>query len=114
MDARRAVGGAGVLMDRLDALIKPNILAVALRQITTAPGVVARAGNVKGAAEGGDRMQSLIGGYEPEDSPGSECVSRANQAAAFFRISRSSLSRRFSRRRRWSSSRSSEVKPSSR
>ena len=41
-------------------------------------------------------------------------VSRANQAAAFARISQSILSRRFSRRRRRGSARSSVLRPSSR
>ena len=51
--------------------------------------------------------------YEREDS-GSVSVSRANQAAAFAKISRSILSFLFSRRRRRSSARSSLVRPSSR
>ena len=54
MDARSTIGGAGVLMDRLDAVIKGDVLAMALDQVTTAPGVVARAGDAKGAAQSSD------------------------------------------------------------
>ena len=49
--------------------------------------------------------------YEPEDPFGAALVSCANQAAAFFRISRSSFSRSFSRRSRRNSSRSSLLSP---
>jgi hypothetical protein len=51
--------------------------------------------------------------HEPEPFVGLVFVSRANQAAAFERISRSSLSWRFSRRNRLSSSRSAVVRPPS-
>jgi hypothetical protein len=72
MDTRRAVGATRVLMNRLDALIQCDVLAVALRQTTAPPGIVARARDAQDAAEGGDRSNSLISGYELEDSPGSE------------------------------------------
>jgi hypothetical protein len=49
-----------------------------------------------------------------ESLDGSASVSRANQTAAFRRISRSSRSALFSRRRRRTSSRSSVVRPSAR
>ncbi len=55
----------------------------------------------------------MVIAHEPEPFAGIAFVSRANQAAAFERISRSSLSRRFSRRRRLSSSRSAVVRPPS-
>ena len=54
----------------------------------------------------------LIRLHESEDFSGIEPVSRANQAAAFDRISRSMRSCRFSRRRRTNSFRSSVVNPS--
>ena len=59
-------------------------------------------------------MMGLIHAHELEDLPGTVPVSLANQAAAFFKISRSSRSWRFSRRSRRSSSRSTVVRPSSR
>ena len=59
-------------------------------------------------------MMGLVRLHEREDLPGIVPVSRANQAAAFFKISRSSRSWRFSRRS-WRSSPSSKlVRPSSR
>ena len=45
-----------------------------------------------------DRIARLVRSYEFEDPDGIESVSRANQAAAFARISRSIRSRRLSRR----------------
>ena len=55
----------------------------------------------------------LVIAHEPEPFGGIAFVSRANQAAAFERISRSTLSWRFSRRSRLSSSRSAVVRPPS-
>src|SRR5262249_41117390 len=55
----------------------------------------------------------LVIAHELEPFRGIVFVSRANQAAAFDRISRSSLSWRFSRRSRLSSSRSAVVRPPS-
>src|SRR5213594_1314534 len=57
-------------------------------------------------------MDGLVCGHELESLDGTVLVSRANQAAAFERIARSSRSWRTSRRRRRSSSRSSVVRPS--
>jgi hypothetical protein len=59
-------------MDRLGPSIKHDVLAPAIGKVTAPPRIVARTRDAKGAVEGGDRMQSLIGGYELEDSPGSE------------------------------------------
>jgi len=59
------------------------------------------------------RMGGLIGFHEPEERFGVALLSFANQAAAFDRISRSSLSLRLSRRSRVSSSRSAVVSPPS-
>src|SRR5205085_3304925 len=59
-----------------------------------------------------DRMDGLVCRHELESLDGIVFVSRANQAAAFDRIARSSRSWRTSRRSRRSSSRSSVVRPS--
>ena len=61
----------------------------------------------------GNRIVRLVIAHEPEPFGGIVFVSRANQAAAFERISRSSFSWRFSRRSRLSSSRSAVVSPPS-
>src|SRR2546425_656877 len=58
--------------------------------------------------------RALVRRHELESLDGSELVSRANQAAAFRRISRSSRRALTSRRRRRTSSRSSVVRPSER
>jgi hypothetical protein len=58
---------------------------------------------------GGDRVVRLVIAHEPEPFGGIAFVSRANQAAAFESISRSSRSWRFSRRKRSSSARSASA-----
>jgi hypothetical protein len=70
-----------------------------------------RWGDTQQLTHGGDRVVRLVIAHEPEPFAGIAFVSRANQAAAFERISRSSRSWRFSRRRRQSSSRSAVVRP---
>jgi hypothetical protein len=64
-------------------------------------------------AHGGGRIVGLVIAHEPEPFAGIMFVSRANQAATFGRISRSSLSWRFSCRSRLSSSRSAIGRPPS-
>ena len=59
-----------------------------------------------------DRVGGQVRPHEPEERF-EVALSVANQAAAFDRVSRSSLSRRFSRRSRLSSSRSLVVRPPS-
>ena len=71
-------------------------------------------GDAQHSAHRGHPMMGLIRLHELEDLPGIVPVSRANQAAAFFNISRSSRSWQFSRRSRRSSSSSKLVRPSSR
>ncbi len=78
------------------------------------PRVVAAGGDAQHAAQRGDRMRGLMDSHEVDSFGGIEPVCRANQAAPFFRISRSSRSVLFSRRNRRSSSRSSVVRPSER
>ena len=70
------------------------------------PGVKARAADVEHAAHRLDRVLGLLRRDEPEDHH-RVSLSLAKKAAAFFRISRSSVRIRFSRRSRRSSSRSS-------
>ena len=78
------------------------------------PRVVPAGGDAQHSAHRGHPMMGLIRLHELEDLSGIVPVSRANQAAAFFNISRSSRSWRFSRRSRRTSSSSKLVRPSSR
>ncbi len=78
------------------------------------PCVVPAGGDPQHTAHAGDRILPLVRSDESEHPYGIESVSRANQVAAFDRISRSIFSRRFSRRRRTSSSRSALRRPSCR
>ena len=81
-----------------------------LRWLTLLPRIVAAGGDTQQLTHGGDRVVRLVVAHEPEPFAGIAFVSRANQAAAFERISRSSRSWRFSRRSRQSSSRSAVVR----
>ena len=78
------------------------------------PRVIAAGGDAQDAAHHGNGVTGPVLAHEWEPFGGITSVSRANQAAAFERISRSNLSWRFSRRRRLSSSRSAVVRPSPR
>src|SRR5512134_1030837 len=73
------------------------------------PGVETAWGDAERAADRSNRIHGLIRRYEPEDLLGFVSASLANQAVAFDRISRSSLSCLFSRRSFTSSSRSALV-----
>src|ERR1700694_4730675 len=70
-------------------------------------------GDTQQLAHGDDRVARLVIAHEPEPFAGIAFVSRANQAAAFESISRSSRSWRFSRRSRLSSSLSAVARPPS-
>jgi len=72
---------------------------------TPLPRIVPTGGDTQKAAHGGNRINGLILPYELEDFGGTESVSRANQAAAFAKISLSHRSWRFSRRSLRNSSR---------
>ena len=76
------------------------------------PRVVAAGGDAQHAAHTRDRIPGLVRSHKFERSYAIESVSRANQAAAFDRISRSIRSRRVSLRRRTSSSLSGLLRPS--
>jgi len=97
-----------------DLLCQDSILPRAKRWLTAYPRIVATGGDIQHTAHHGNREHGPILSYELEDFGGTESVSRANQAAAFFRISRSTRNWRFSRRRLSSSSRSDDVRPSCR
>jgi hypothetical protein len=70
------------------------------------PSVITCRGDAEHARHGGNGERGLVRAHEPEEPDDTAPVSRANQAAAFERLSRSSLSWRTSRRSLTSSSRS--------
>ena len=77
---------------------------------TLHPCVIAAGGDIQDAAHHSNGVTGPVLAHELEPFGGITSVSRANQAAAFERMSRSNLSWRFSRRRRLSSSRSTVVR----
>ena len=113
-DPRRSIGASTPAMDPLDPGFQLRILLSSSRGWTLAPRIVPTGGNTQHSAHRDDGIALLVLAHELEDFPGTEPVSRANQAVAFARISRSRFSCRFSRRNRPSSSRSVLVNPSAR
>src|SRR5262245_16685057 len=101
-------------MDRNDAIPQHGILARAPRRAASRPRMIAAGGDAQNTAHRGHRMYGPVLAHESVSFGGTVFVSRANQAAARERMSRSTLSWRFSRRKRWSSWRSAEVNPSAR
>src|SRR3954447_14148849 len=79
----------------------------------TAPGIVAGLRHAEHACHQRDREAGLVRAHEPEDPDGITPVSRANQAVARERMSRSRRSCLFSRRSRLNSSRSAALRPAS-
>ena len=112
VDPTLAVGAARPRVDDADLFHERRIGRGARRRRADGPRVVPAGGDAQHAALRGDRMHGLVAPHELESFGGIEPVSRANQAAAFFKISRSSRRTLFSRRSRRSSSRSSVVRPS--
>jgi hypothetical protein len=78
--------------------------------LTLAPCGEATGRYVHDRAQLNDRVMDLVRGGEPKAVH--RVVSRAKKVAAFFSISRSCRSTRFSRQSRGNSSRSAQVKPS--
>ena len=87
MNTWTAVGAATVGMDVSNAQLKGSISLCPRGWGASAPGVEATARDAENPAHDGDRELGLVRHYELEDSGGSSVLSRANQAAAFFRIS---------------------------
>jgi len=113
MDHRRAIRLARTAMDRMDLGRQRDIGTLSIRHRTSQPGIEATLGDLEHAAPDPYREAGLVRFHESEERFGFAELSLANQAAAFERISRSSLSWRFSRRNRLSSARSSVVSPPS-
>ena len=83
------------------------------RRNTMAPRIVPTGGHAQDTAHGADGVDLLMSAHEFEDLDGFESASRANQVAAFERMSLSTRNCLISRRRRCSSWSSSVVKPPS-
>src|SRR5712691_10059159 len=112
VDIGRAVPALGARVVHANASRQSRIFERARRRLALCPCVVAARGDSKHATHRSHRILGLVRRYEPEDFLGVVSASRANQAVAFARISRSTLSLRFSLRRRLSSSRSTLVRTS--
>ena len=122
VNSRRPVRPTAAFVNRSHARAQRLVRGLARRALTGAPRVVPARGDTEDRASsrsernfGGHRGDSKLGpirSHEPVDLPGP--VSRANQAVAFAKVSRSSRSRRISRRRRRISSRSAVLGPSPR
>ena len=112
MNARRAIRTARTRVNALDPFRQQRVDARPLRGPTLEPRIEAAGGNTQQATCLGNGMVCLVRAHELEDPDGIEPVSRANQAAAFAKISRSRRSCLFSRRKRASSCRSAVVRPS--
>src|SRR5690606_38527299 len=87
--ARPPVGPARELVNRTDPRPELGIPLRTGRDRTLQPLVVPAGGDLQHTAHGGDRILSLVSSHELEDFDAVTSVSRANQAAAFARISRS-------------------------
>jgi hypothetical protein len=112
MNARRTIGAFGLLMNFMDPLAQFLICLCPLRWLSLSPCVIATAGNFQHTTHGFHRIDSLVRTHEFEDFGGTASVSRANQAAAFDKISRSSRNCLISLRNRLNSAFSSLVSPS--
>ena len=110
VDARCPVRLSQCGLDRAHPLHQRRVCGGVRRRPTTSPRAVARLQHAQHAHHGRDRETGLICAREPENPDGSTTVSRANQAAAFDRISRSTRNCRTSRRST-SSSRSATARP---
>ena len=111
-NAGSSIGPTTLLVDPVDCFQKTSIRFISSRRSAIDPRVVATGGDTQQTAHGGDWIVGLIHFHEPEDSLEIGSLSRANQAAAFANISRSTLSCLFSLRNFRSSARSTVVRPS--
>src|SRR3984957_15667537 len=112
MYVRRTIRVLGATVNPRDPPRQRQIRPIPLTHRPIQPGVESTSRNMQQSAHDPDRVGGLVHLHEPEERfevP----LSVANQAAAFERISRSSLSLRFSRRSRPNSSRSAVVNPPS-
>ena len=112
MHTRGAIGLARARVNGPHPLQQRGVGNRVRRRRALPPGVEPGFGHAEHACHGRDREAGLVRAHEFEDPDGIAPVSRANQAAARERISRSSRSCLFSRRSRANSSRSAAASPS--
>ena len=112
MNTRRTIGPFRFLMNFADPLAQLFIRLRSCRRLSRAPGIIATTRDIQHTTHGFHRIDGLVRTHEFEDFGGTASVSRANQAAAFDKISRSSRSCLFSLRSRANSAFSSLVRPS--
>ncbi len=113
VDAGGSIGLARDGVHRPDLFQERCVSNGMQRRRTMPPRLEARLGHAEHARHGGNRETRLVRAHEPEEPDDTAPVSRANQAAAFDNMSRSTRSCLFSRRRRDNSSRSAALRPGS-
>src|SRR5690625_5394421 len=101
-------------MNRPNLFQQLLIFKISGRRAARNPCIIPTGGDAQHPTHGFDWKLGLICSHEFEDFGGTDPVSRANQAAAFARISRSYCRRRFSFTSRLNSCFSSLLAPSSR
>ena len=112
LNARRTVAPPAMRVNRPHAGSEGFVAALSCRTPSLTPRIEPARGDTEHPGHRGDAQLGLMRSHEPVDLPGP--TSRANQAAAFASIARSSRRRRFSRRSRRISSRSALLNPSAR
>ena len=112
LDSGTPVRVARTSVDGFDAIAQRNVALFARGRRTKEPRIVPAGGDPKRTAHRGNTVLGLIALHESEGLFGSVSVSRANQAAAFDKISRSIVSCFTFLRNMKSSVRSSLVRPS--
>jgi len=100
VDPRRTVRPVALLVELLDLLQQHCVRPRSLRRPSLAPRVVPAGGNFQHATHHAHRVQRPVIAHELVPPDGIEPVSRASQAAAFAKISRSIFTWRTSRRSR--------------
>ncbi len=102
----------GALVNFTDPLAQCLIGLGPRRRLALTPGVLTTARDLQQTTHRLHQIEGLVRTHELEGFGGTASVSRANQAAAFDKISPSSRNCLFSLRSRTSSAFSSRVKPS--
>ena len=89
MNARRAIGSMRSSVDRADMTRQIGVGGRPSRSWSVPPGVIARGRHLQDAGHCTNGIHGLVRAHEPVNPFGLALLSRANQAAAFARMSRS-------------------------
>ena len=89
VNTRRAIGSMRSSVDRADMTRQIGVGGRPSRNWSAPPGVIARGRNLQDAGHCPNRIHGLVRAHEPVNPFGLALLSRANQAAAFARMSRS-------------------------